>query len=48
MYYINQDLPAKILTSYKGSTNLEVLSIEITLVKTKILLLGLYKHTALF
>ena len=35
--YINQDLPVKIVTSYKFPTNLEVLPIEI------ILLLGLYR-----
>ena len=40
MCYINQDLLVKIVTSYKFSTNVEVLPIEITLGKTKIWLLG--------
>ena len=43
MSYINQDLSVTIVTSYKFSTNLEVLPIEITLVKRKILLPGLYR-----
>ena len=40
LYHINQDLSAKIVTSYKFLINLEVLPIEITLCKRKILLLG--------
>ena len=44
MCYINQDLPVKIVTSYKFPTNLEVLPIEITIGKRKILLLGLYRQ----
>ena len=43
MCYINQDLPVKIVTSYKFPTNLEVLPIKITIGKRKILLLGLYR-----
>ena len=43
MCYINQDLPVKILTSYKFPTNLEVLPIEITIGKKDIFLLGLYR-----
>ena len=43
MCYINQDLPVKIVTSYKFPRNLKVLPIEITIGKRKILLLGLYR-----
>ena len=43
MCYINQDLPVKIVTSYKFPTNLEILPIEITLGKRKILPPGLYR-----
>ena len=43
MCYINQDLPVKIVTSYKFPKNLEILPIEITLGKRKILPPGLYK-----
>ena len=43
MCYVNQNLPVKIVTSYKFPTNLEVLPLEITLGKRKILLLGLYR-----
>ena len=43
MCYINQDLPVKIVTSYKFPTNLEILPIEITLGKRKILPPRLYR-----
>ena len=43
MCYINQDLPVKIVTSYKFPTNLEILPIKITIGKRKIFLLGLYR-----
>ena len=46
MCYVNQNLPVKIVTSYKLPTNPEVLPLEITLGKRKILLLGLYRPPA--
>ena len=41
--YINQDARVKVVTSYKLPINLEVLRIEITLGKRKIMLPGLYR-----
>ena len=41
--YINQDARVKVVTSYKFPINLEVLRIEITLGKRKIMLPGLYR-----
>ena len=46
MCYVNQNLPVKIVTSYKLPTNPEVLPLEITLGKRKILLIGLYRPPA--
>ena len=43
MCYINQDLPVEIATTYKFPTNLKVLSIEKTIGKRKILLVGIYR-----
>ena len=48
MCYINQKFSVKIVMSYKFPASPEVLPIEITLGKRKILLLQLYRPPILF
>ena len=43
LFYINEDIPFKVIESKQLPGNLEILTLEIILDKVKILLMGLYK-----
>ena len=43
MFYINQDIPCKMVTSFDFTQNMEVLLIEINLNYSKFLIIGVYK-----
>ena len=43
VFYINQDIPCKMVTSFDFAQNMEVLLIEINLNHSKFLIIGVYK-----
>ena len=47
MFYVNQDMPCKILSDFKFSQEIEILTLELNLGKMKWLIMGLYKPPSL-